>query len=330
MKRGWIAFTALLLTLGCSKNDTIDPGTWNSYRNPVEQSDVQDPAVYEAEGKYYLFATGDSESILPMMESSDLIKWQLAISVFNEDTKPTFISDVTPESPFLAKVADKYVLYYTMYESPEKCGIGVAVADLPTGPYQDCGKLLTASDFGITGVASPSYFTDGIANYIVFGKFGGIYVIELSADGLGLASGAAPVKIASELYDAPYIKAKDGKFYLFASIGLASNQASSTCEQVVGRADNVYGPYFNKQSQPLMSDYYEVLMSSSTKFAGPGHGCLLDMADGSTWILYNAYDLSDVSKGRTLMLDRVDWQDGWPVVRGAIPSFCADAPALNN
>lgn len=330
MKRGWIGLAAIILAAGCSNKDTIDPGTWNSYRNPVAQSEVLDPAVYEAEGKYYLFATGDDESILPMLESSDLIKWELAISVFNEETVPTFISGVTPESPDLAKVAGKYVLYYTMYKSATESGIGVAVADLPTGPYQDCGKLIKASDFDISGVASPSFFTDGTANYLVFGNFGGIYVVELSADGLGLAPGAVPTRIASELYDAPYIKLKDGKFYLFASIGLTSGQASSTCEQVVGRADNVFGPYFNKQSQPLTSDYYEVLLTSSTKFAGPGHGTIFETADGKTWILYNAYDLSDVSKGRTLMLDCVEWQDGWPVVRGGIPSFCADAPVLNN
>ena len=45
-------------------------------------------------------------------------------------------------------------------------------------------------------------------------------------------------------------------------------------------------------------------------------------------MIYNAYDLSDVARGRTLMLDRIIWSGGWPAIRGAISSFCTDAPAL--
>jgi arabinan endo-1,5-alpha-L-arabinosidase len=79
----------------------------------------------------------------------------------------------------------------------------------------------------------------------------------------------------------------------------------------------------------MTDDGYEVLIKSSTKFTGPGHGCVFDTPDGATWIIYNAFDLSDVSKGRTLMLDRVNWMEDWPSVRGSIGSFSADAPALN-
>ena len=56
MKRGCIGLMAVLLAVGCSNDDTVNPGTWYSYRNPVEQSDVQDPSVYEENGKFYLSA----------------------------------------------------------------------------------------------------------------------------------------------------------------------------------------------------------------------------------------------------------------------------------
>jgi arabinan endo-1,5-alpha-L-arabinosidase len=234
---------------------------------------------------------------------------------------------VSADKPSVAKVGDKYLLYYSMFKSAENSGIGVAVADLVTGPYVDQGKLLLASEYGITGVVSPSFFTDGTSNYLVFGNFGGIYIVELSEDGTGVAT--APVKVASELFDAPCIMVKDGSYYMFASVGSTAGGADSSCQQVVGRADSVYGPYFDKSSKAMTDDGYEVLVKSSTKFAGPGHGTVFNAADGNTWIIYNAYDLSDVSKGRTLMLDRVNWNDGWPSVRGSIGSFSADAPALN-
>ena len=329
MKRGWIGLAVMIMAVGCSKKDTIDPGTWNSYRNPVEQTDVQDPAVYEDNGTYYLFASGSDDSIIPMMVSSNLTGWELAISVFNDETKPTFISGVSADKPSVAKVGDKYLLYYSMFKSADNSGIGVAVADLVTGPYVDQGKLLLASEYGISGAVSPSFFNDGGANYMVFGNFGGIYIVELSEDGLSVAAGAAPVKVASELFDAPCVTVKDGSYYMFASIGSTAGGADSSCQQVVARADSPYGPYFDKSSRAMTDDGYEVLVKSSTKFAGPGHGTVFDAGDGNTWIIYNAYDLSDVTKGRTLMLDRVHWQDGWPSVRGSIGSFSADAPALN-
>lgn len=329
MKRGWIGLAAVIVAVGCSNKDTIDPGVWNSYRNPVEQTEVQDPAVYEDNGTFYLFASGTDDSIIPMMVSSNLTRWELAISVFNDETKPSFINGVSADKPSVAKVGDNYLLYYSLYKTGENCGIGVAVANLVTGPYMDLGKLIVGSDYGISGAVSPSFFNDGDSNYLVFGNFGGIYVVELSEDGKSLAAGAAPVKVASELFDAPCIKVKDGRYYLFASIGSTAGGADCTCQQVVGRSESVYGPYFDKNSRAMTDDGYEVLIKSSTKFTGPGHGCVFDTPDGATWIIYNAFDLSDVSKGRTLMLDRVNWMEDWPSVRGSIGSFSADAPALN-
>lgn len=327
MKRGWIGLAAVIMAVGCSKKDSIEPGVWNSYRNPVEQSDVQDPVVIEENGTFYLFASGSDDSIIPMMVSSNLTGWELAVSVFNDETKPTFISGVAADKPSVAKIGDTHLLYYSMDKSAENSGIGVAVASLVTGPYMDKGKLILGSDYGISGAVSPSFFTDGESNYLVFGNFGGLYVVKLSEDGLSVAS--SPVKVASELFDAPCVVVKDGKYYLFASIGAAAGGADCVCQQVVGRADSVYGPYFDKNSKAMTDDGYEVLIKSSTKFAGPGHGSVFDVHDGSTWIIYNAYDLSDVTKGRTLMLDRVNWIDEWPSVRGSIGSFSADAPALN-
>ncbi len=327
MKRGWIGLAAVIMAVGCSKKDTIDPGVWNSYRNPVEQSDVQDPVVIEENGTFYLFASGSDDSIIPMMVSSNLTGWELAVSVFNDETKPTFISGVAADKPSVAKIGDNHLLYYSMDKSAENTGIGVAVASLVTGPYEDRGKLVLGSDYGISGAVSPSFFNDGESNYLVFGNFGGLYVVKLSEDGLSVAS--SPVKVASELFDAPCVVVKDGKYYLFASIGAAAGGADCVCQQVVGRAESVYGPYFDKNSRAMTDDGYEVLIKGSTKFAGPGHGSVFDVHDGSTWIIYNAYDLSDVTKGRTLMLDRVNWIDGWPSVRGSIGSFSADAPALN-
>lgn len=335
MKKGWISLMAVLVAVGCSNDDTVDPGTWYSYRNPVEQSDVQDPSVYEENGKFYLFSAvpmddsaeeGTVMSIIPIMESTDLTSWQRAVSVFDEITKPTFIKDVMPTSPEIASVNDKYILYYSLSKEYANSGIGIATADLISGPYTDRGKLIQASS-SVNGVSSPSFIQDDEDNYLVFGNFNGIFLVKLSADGLRTVG--SPVQIASTVFDAPCIFKHDDKYYLFATVGTTDGGAACNCLQVVGRADRIEGPYYNKGGETMMSGSYELLIGNSAKFVGLGHGTVFNVSDGTTWILYNAYDLSNVNKGRTLMLDRINWVGGWPLVRGQIGSFCADTPLMN-
>jgi len=53
--------------------------------------------------------------------------------------------------------------------------------------------------------------------------------------------------------------------------------------------------------------------------AGPGRSFLVTTPDGQTWLLYHAWlpdAIGSVLPGRQLWLDRVDWVDGKPVVRG--------------
>ena len=110
MKKGWIGLAVVIMAVGCSKKDTIDPGTWNSYRNPVDQTDIQDPAVFTENGAFYMFSTGSSaESVIPMMVSSDLTTWEMAINIFTDETMPDFISGVLPQSPEIAQVGGKYL-----------------------------------------------------------------------------------------------------------------------------------------------------------------------------------------------------------------------------
>lgn len=326
MKKPWMILIPLLLT-GCGHKDTIDPGTWNSYRNPVWQTDVQDPSVLLDDGHFYLFSSETSEVLLPMATSDNLTFWEPTGSAVDDANRPDFIDGGTVQSPEIAAVGGKYILYYSLYKSDAASGIGVAVADVPTGPFKDRGALLTALDTGLLSVLDPAFLADDGANYLVFGRSKGIYLQKLSAD--GLSADGLPVKIASNAFDAPILLKRDGKYFLLLSMGTYTAGANSTCVTVVGRADRPEGPYFDKAGNDLLiGSGGETLVGTGTKFGAPGHGTVVSLPDGSDWMIYNAYDLSDVARGRTLMLDRIIWSSGWPAIRGAISSFCTDAPAL--
>ena len=60
--------------------------------------------------------------------------------------------------------------------------------------------------------------------------------------------------------------------------------------------------------------------------AGPGHNAeIMTDRDGVDWMLYHAYWVNTPGN-RTLMLDRVNWEDGWPVVHNGTPSRGTAAP----
>lgn len=326
MKKTWMILLPALALAGCGHKDTIDPGVWNSYRNPVWQEDVRDPAVLLDGGHFYLFSSETADVLLPMATSDNLTEWGATGSAIDDADRPTFLSGGTLQSPDVAKVGGQYLLYYSLYASDASCGIGVATADVPTGPYKDHGAIVTAAGSGLKGVASPGFFADETGNYLVFGHFNGIYLLRLSANGLAPEAGAAPVRIANESFAAPTLLKREGQYILLVSRGAETGGEASPCVVVAGRADRPEGPYLDPNGKDLTTGIGEAILGSGTKFAGPGHGCVVTLPDGTDWMIYNAYDLSDVSKGRTLMLDRILWTDGWPSIRGAVSSFCTDAP----
>lgn len=163
-------------------------------------------------------------------------------------------------------------------------------------------------------------------NIFIWGSFRGIYAIELSDDGLSLKDGATPQQVAGTAYEGTYIHKKDGHYYFFASIGSCCEGLKSTYTTVVGRSDNLFGPYVNKNGGSMMDNKHEVLIQKSNSFVGTGHNSeiVTDNA-GNDWFFYHAVSTKK-PEGRVLMLDKISWEDGWPTVEGSVASTEAEKP----
>lgn len=329
LRNKWFFSALLVAAVSCSNDNELKMETFDFYRNPVMQKNLPDPSVIKVDSLWYAFASENGENVIPALMSKNLVDWTEIDPVFTEETRPSFISGATVESPDVAYVGGQYVLYYSLV-SAKATGIGAATSSVPFGPWTDQGELATSTSLGLGGVSNPSFISDGGENYLVFGSFGGLFLAKLSSDGLSLDNGSAPVKLADETFDAPTIIKQDGFYYLIASSGSETGEAASTSHLVMGRSQSISGPYVNKAGDDMMGGAYEEFVVKSVKFAGPGQGSsFVTDAEGESWMLYNSYDLSDVSLGRTLMLDKVKWTGGWPVVRGSIPSFCTDVPVVD-
>lgn len=295
----------------------------HTYTNPVMDFDMPDPTVISADdGYFYLYATEGHGYSIPIVRSSDLVNWERIGAAFSKETRPTFEPKGGLWAPDINRLKKQYLLYYSMsyWGGSKTCGIGVATADSPQGPFKDHGPLFRSNTIDVFNSIDPEFVREKGRNYLFWGSFWGIYAVELTKDGLAVKAGSRPKQIAGGAFEAAYVHKRDGYYYLFASIGSCCEGLNSTYTTVVGRSRSLMGPYTDKSGKGMLDNGYEVVIRRSDRFVGPGHNSdiVTDKA-GDDWLLYHAVDSRD-PRGRKLLLDKIEWVDGWPTVRDGRPS----------
>lgn len=300
----------------------------DKYSNPVIDYSLPDPSIIKGEdGYFYLYATEDIRN-LPIHRSKDLVNWEFLGTAFTDENRPDFEPNGGIWAPDINKIGDKYVLYYSMsvWGGEWTCGIGCAVSDRPEGPFKDCGMMFRSNGIKVQNSIDPFYIEDNGHKYLFWGSFRGIYAIELSEDGLSLKSGSSPVQIAGTAYEGTYIHKRVGYYYMFASIGSCCEGLKSTYTTVVGRSTSLFGPYLDKKGQSMMDNHHEILIHKNDSFVGTGHNSeIVSDNAGTDWLFYHAVSVANPD-GRVLMLDKIDWIDGWPSVEGNSPSVKSEKP----
>ena len=339
------AVVAVVSCSGESEKSEPTPGqkpNVDVYDNPVAAVSLPDPTVIKGDdGYFYLYATEDIPNT-PIFRSQDLVKWSQVGTAFTDRSRPKFVKDGGIWAPDINKIGDKYVLFYSMsvWGGEWSCGIGIATADKPQGPFlpyskdpatpdDQKGKLFISSEIGVQNSIDPCYVEDGGKKYLFWGSFSGLYAIELDDTGLALAEGAKPVKVAGSLFEGAYVHKRGDYYYLFASKGTCCDGARSTYTTVVGRAENILGPYLATDGT-MLNNHFEFVVQRSQYFLGTGHNSeLITDKNGDDWMLYHAYKADNIGAGRVLMLDRIDWSsDGWPTVRNLAPSVRSVKPVF--
>lgn len=169
----------------------------------------------------------------------------------------------------------------------------------------------------------------------------GIYVTELTDDGLSVKRGAdgKPVlkkQVCGRAFEGTNIYKKGKYYYLFASINncCPNNGMDSKYKVVVGRSENLLGPYVDRKGKDMLDNSWElVLEGDGETFFGPGHNSIIIPDDaGTDWMIYHSYVKENGAVGGRLgMLDRIVWSaDGWPTIRKCVPSTSDLLPVFNN
>ena len=291
-----------------------------TYTNPVITfSSAADPTVIRTEEGFYLYATQTNSYWIPIYFSKDLVNWEFKRSAFRNATKPK--PDVLPGggafwAPEIRYINGKYVLYFSW----AKWGDGsisytaVATSDSPVGDFLNAKPLLITDDFGSNCIDQFYYEEDG-KKYMFVGSFNGIYVTELTDDGLSVkrdADGKLVLKkqVCGRAFEGTNIYKKGKYYYLFASINNCCDGINSRYKVVVGRSEKLLGPYVDRKGKDMLDNSWElVLEGDGETFFGPGHNSIIIPDDaGTDWMIYHSYVKENGAVGGRLgMLDRIVW-----------------------
>ncbi len=294
-----------------------------TFTNPVIRDNFADPFLLQEGDTWYAYATNSASKNVPVSKSTDLVTWTIST-----DAMPALGAWVKPGNtwaPEVHKVASKYVLYYTARDktSNKQC-VGVATADKPEGKFKDASAQPLVCQVKEGGTIDASPFQDGDKLYLLYKNDGNccgiptyIYSQELSPDGLTLVGEPARLvrndqKWEGGVVEAPTMLKRDGKYYLFFS---ANNYAG--VEYAVGYAvcDSPLGPCQDAPENPILKS---VLAKPPDMVIGPGHQTIITV-DGQDWLVYHVWEVVGGGRRgdrRQMWLDRLDWVDGKPVVRG--------------
>lgn len=343
-----------LIVMGCDAGNRPDPTpratpgiAAGQIINPVSRSFADtwaDPSVIRGvDGWWYVYATSDplraggAPALGHVAKTRDWQHWTYVGPLLTSENMPDWISPAAGLwAPDVRRIGDRYVLYFAVTETALNAGkddsaIGVATAPSPVGPWTVKPEPLVPphSDGhdGWFSTIDPTGFTDvDGTHYLYWGSYrGGIFAARTAPDGLSLAT--KPVQVAhSDRYEAPYVVKHGDQYYLMASSANCCAGPSTGYSVFAGRGQSPLGPFLDADGTAMTksnSGGSIVVTQNGNKWIGVGHNAVFTDSSGQDYLLYHALDRVRPWLGeagginrRPLLVDRLEWIDGWPMVNG--------------
>ena len=298
----------------------------------------------EGDPYWYMYCTSDPLTgaewtgrpqdfhLIPMFRSADLIEWSYMGDAFS--SRPDWVrEDAGLWAPEIRYFNGRYYLYYAATDTTLPGGgsaIGVATSTGPLGPWTDQGvavvepQPLRGMPDARRWVFDPDVLQDGEL-YIFYGSYqGGISVRKLSPDGLRSDPATEIAVTIGNRFEAPEVVWRDGFYYLFVSCTDCCNGSLTGYSVFVGRSESPTGPFLDRNGVPLLDPRggTPVVSMNGNRWVGTGHNSVFEDFDGQWWMVYHGIDRFDPYfpgfpgfTRRPVLLDPIDWIDGWPTVR---------------
>ncbi len=257
---------------------------------------THDPSIAKEGSTWYVFATGRAPDggQFAVRCSSDLATWKLCGHVFDAiATNKT----LDPKSPDYKWVDKGLVL-----------------------------RSVAADDFN---AIDPNFIVDKRGrSWLAFGSFwSGIKMRRLDAEGklsskdtklYPLATREKPATAAPakpglppdwEAVEAPFIIEHGDYYYLFVSWDMCCRGVKSTYRTMVGRANQIIGPYVDQNGKAMMQGGGTEVLHGNRAWLGPGGESIL-LGKPDDLLGFHAYDTKTGKPA--LQISTIDWRNGWP------------------
>jgi arabinan endo-1,5-alpha-L-arabinosidase len=331
----WSAALAafVFLAAGNAQARFARPPARATYTNPVLDADFPDPAVLRApNGFYYAYATQSQREgkwiNIQVARSADLTHWQYLGDAL--PTKPGWASTTQDFwAPHVIRHGGRYIMYYSSKPNGtnERHGLclGIATATRPAGPFVDMGRPLKCGS-GFVNIDPMEFDDPATGKHLLYwgSGFEPLKVQELGRDLMSFAPGSKPKDLvwpASGRKDFPvliegsWVLRHGGYYYLFYS-GDNCCGAKANYAVMVARSRRATGP-FEQKPEPI-------ILQKNARWIAPGHNSVVTDRKGQDWIVYHAVDVNrprekpadDLNTRRIMLIDRIDWRGGWPVIAG--------------
>ena len=297
---------------------------FNNYLLPHQE--LADPCTIEFEGSYYMYPTGNAQSI-KCFKSENLTQWQDIGNVFvvnssthNTENSPWKTNIFAPDVKYINGL---FYMYYTSASptSSETTQIGVAVSNTPQGPFMDLSKTAPLVGNGNSKSAlDPHLFKDTDVKiylyYVKYKKRFEIFVREMdSPSSFGNNQeflclkpkfnwNASKGKLKKDsrlnkehiLNEAPSVSKIRDKYYMFYAANLANSQNYHVGAAV---SSTPIGPWAKQITSILEQDI-------SNQAYGIGSGNYITGIDGiSEWFVCHQKASNDISFLRYLSLNKL-------------------------
>lgn len=302
---------------------------------PTMQGDVRihDPSVVVDNGVWASFQTGDAgglyQGAIKVKTSPDGINWTNAGAV-GKGIPRWGMQEIHYKAqniwaPSVSKHGDIWYLYYSLSSMGlQFSAIGLMTNDAfdaskPGEGWVDQGLVVKSTAKDDFNAIDPYRIdtSDGRA-WLSYGSYwSGIKMRELDPVSGKLLSEDTPrydlAWYGGGVVEASAILEHDGKFYLFVSYDRCCAGLDSTYRMMIGRADQVTGPYVGKDGTDLLKAGASELQKTNGRYIGPGgqepvFGAPRDM------LVYHYYDGDDVGVAKIQIVD-IGWtDDGWPIL----------------
>jgi beta-xylosidase len=268
---------------------------------------IGDPFIVCADNSYYMYATSFDCCGFRVRRSKDLKNW-VALGVCLD------MSNGWAERDFWAPEVifhnGKYVMHYTARRKSDKSlRIGVAIADVPQGPFVDQGVMF---DFGYAAIDGHVFLDDDGERYLYYSKdcseniidgisTSQIYMVKLNEDLTKAITDPMLIFGPTEDFEClryhsltrwnegPFMLKSNGKYYLTYSANCYGTKEYCICLAISNRPD---GGFKKDGKNPILS-YKDV----AEDFSGPGHNAFFIDLDGKLKMTFHIHTYADQPSG---------------------------------